>query len=1050
MFNRPEGAEFYQIFWLPAGYYQFTVQGFYRGSYNPAYWDGNETIRAEFFGDCVTLDDETGEVLEVTRASSVPLLSIASSEWSEGRFYEVPNAAGDNLEWYSDSQYSHDGVSYYVPNSMDGTRIWFDNDFYTGNVLKVINVSDSWFKIGIRKTGTQANDWCIFSNFQATYVSDAGEGVQLELAREDFEKAMNKAEDFIETLGEAGYESLLGYFEDALSDIEYEAADYTSPDQFVEANNTVNNLLTDYKKYLADAKSLTNYIVSCYSLLETTDYPGLADFQAAIVAAEQVEGDKYNEEGTGGVYTTSGADYSRALKDLQNARAAYLASNGMGEDGKMDMSELIAYPFFCLPQYNPEWSEDLNRWVSQDIVLNGDGVKQGWSDLRESSDNDSAPDDRTTITETRVRIAEGISIGTDQSVKGQWYQVNTSGYIPYWNHGLSSAKQWATPGSEREIAQNLSGLPNGYYSIQGCGITWGNDWSDSNPCRMGIRIQADGQVVESEEETKFSGWWGNDYNDWTYYHTGMINITGGEARLSFFANGFSSFTGMQLFYYGENPDFSTMIASKIADIQVDIETLKLEGDKAAVNAMLDEVKLPIVGYDAYLEADAKLNDALTYISTANAYLDANDPSEKFLDLQINFDYDSNESKYLETAVGYTFALYDDATTTYKDVQACMNDYYEYEKYIDLVQSYTDGNPNAELLEKIDEQAQKLIADYANVEKLKEYEAELAEIYNKQTIDELGFDKATVDNPVDATVLITNPSYTEDHKGWSGEFTVDNGLQNAERYNSNFRMEQTLYSLPAGFYTIQVKAYYRDGGAGAAFDNAYYGEFTPNMKMFANDKEIDVVSMCNENAVFTERSYTEYYFTATNPNAELGEEDATLRAWVEESEYYDEEGQYVDENGDAITYDVTSWAEAFGDDGKLYDTSRDDAWIYDSFFTLDGMTRYFYPNSMRGAGARFANDNGAYTNSITIEVTEGGNINFGLYKDVTIDGDWCMFDDWKLFYLGKTAPVGINNATVKNAVAKQYYTLDGRSINAPQKGINIVKMSDGSVKKIYIK
>ena len=97
------------------------------------------------------------------------------------------------------------------------------------------------------------------------------------------------------------------------------------------------------------------------------------------------------------------------------------------------MSGLIAYPFFCQPQYDPTWDEEQGKWVSQSIVLDGDGTLQGWSDLRESGDGD----DKTYITTTRVPIGHGVTIGLDETVQGQWYQVNTSGYEPYWNHGLS-------------------------------------------------------------------------------------------------------------------------------------------------------------------------------------------------------------------------------------------------------------------------------------------------------------------------------------------------------------------------------------------------------------------------------------------------------------------------------------------------------------------------------------------------------------------------------------------------------------------------------------
>lgn len=48
----------------------------------------------------------------------------------------------------------------------------------------------------------------------------------------------------------------------------------------------------------------------------------------------------------------------------------------------------------------------------------------------------------------------------------------------------------------------------------------------------------------------------------------------------------------------------------------------------------------------------------------------------------------------------------------------------------------------------------------------------------------------------------------------------------------------------------------------------------------------------------------------------------------------------------------------------------------------------------------------------------------------------------------TSVVGING--LKNAVASKYYTVDGTQISAPQKGLNIVKMSDGTTRKVMVK
>lgn len=49
-----------------------------------------------------------------------------------------------------------------------------------------------------------------------------------------------------------------------------------------------------------------------------------------------------------------------------------------------------------------------------------------------------------------------------------------------------------------------------------------------------------------------------------------------------------------------------------------------------------------------------------------------------------------------------------------------------------------------------------------------------------------------------------------------------------------------------------------------------------------------------------------------------------------------------------------------------------------------------------------------------------------------------------------AATGINNAEASDAVEVARYTLDGKLLAAPAKGINIVKMSDGTTKKVVVK
>jgi hypothetical protein len=48
------------------------------------------------------------------------------------------------------------------------------------------------------------------------------------------------------------------------------------------------------------------------------------------------------------------------------------------------------------------------------------------------------------------------------------------------------------------------------------------------------------------------------------------------------------------------------------------------------------------------------------------------------------------------------------------------------------------------------------------------------------------------------------------------------------------------------------------------------------------------------------------------------------------------------------------------------------------------------------------------------------------------------------------PSAISTINSDNASETVRYTLDGRQITAPQHGLNIIKMSDGTVRKVIVK
>ena len=167
-----------------------------------------------------------------------------------------------------------------------------------------------------------------------------------------------------------------------------------------------------------------------------------------------------------------------------------------------------------------------------------------------------------------------------------------------------------------------------------------------------------------------------------------------------------------------------------------------------------------------------------------------------------------------------------------------------------------------------------------------------------------------------------------------------------------------------------------------------------------------------------------------------------------SEYYTERGMIKRfeswDGGEMVTKDMSEFEES-ALNSHPWDASFD-LTTYDDMGIENGTVKLYYPNSMEGAMWRFQTSPDAYINKVAVMVGEGESLSFGLRKSVKVGSDWCIFDNFKLFYLGTETPAGVN-AVSTSTEAKEFFTLSGIKTNGMKKGINIVKMADGSVVKI---
>lgn len=996
--NNEAGAEVYQLFYLPAGAYEFHVNGFYRhmgsglGTIEEAA-AGNIVKGAVVF--CETDLTETGEKSANSIEFTKQMADIISS-LTDTRLWERTQEGWDD----GDGEYiDAEGNYNYFPQCQNGcVPRFFDYDLCK-NVLTVIQKEDGYVRLGVRKLVTNANNTINFANFRAFYLDEPSAGAELILAQADYEEAYEAVKKEQDKYSDYGSLNIL--YEDAVMLINNEYGSSTTPEAYKEGVQKLQEITQTYEQALVSTLKLEKLIKLAESVANSTAFVGIDAYKQAVADAKAILAD--NDL----TIVQNVDDYLNAYVNLQKARVDYAMSQEKGENGAWDFTTMVAYPFFVDIESNPTWNEEEGIWQFPE-----------------------------TVTRDNVTINQGEF----------WYDTDGSGWRHYGldeHANMYCANHWTQKWGDMALVQDIAGLPNGYYSIAGMGMG-GNGYQLED---MWIEISSGDQKQASAHGTWKAGFWeGGSVYDWTTFTTDIIEVKDGNVHVAFRDDGDNhlSFTGMQLFYYGATPDFTVMIQPLINAVREQKGLLTLEGDAAAVEAILAKIPATLATIDDYYAAKDLVAEAQDYIDNASDYLASHDLTALYATLADQYADDEQIEAAIEVAMTQSFDIYDAPTATYKDIQAMYADYEAYAHYFQVVKNYQAAGASADLTAKVNEQMTALAQEedgYADAEQMADNERALAAIANKEAFAKLDIAHASEANPIDVTSFIQNPSFTEGGKYWIGNADMDASVGAAQAYNITFDVKQTLYSMPAGTYLLCMKGLYRDGTIKEATDHVWAGEgYTPNFQFYANGVTADVVSIANDNAMFTERTFTQYTYESKDPDTE---EPVVLKVWVEETI----------EEVDGIETPVTKyWREAYNSDGVL--ENMDDAangWVFDEAFDA-GIETIYYPNSTRGAALRFANDEGAYENTLKVTLTEDGDLTIGARKLTTIEGDWCAFDNFRLYYIGAYDPtVDINDVTeTAQNKAAGIYGLDGIKRQALKQGINIVISANGKAKKVYIK
>ena len=992
-------VDMYQIIPLPAGYYTVTVNAVYREGTPADTWTsykaGNPKRNAHLYVNTQATAAEDAPAINTYDCwiKTLPYSTIKEQQ------YEGPDAG---TSWKTDGTYTvsidNEEVVIYYPNCDESAGLHFKNGNYL-NTLSFMLLEDGYIRVGLKKSANIAQDWFPWANFRIYYQGPADEDAQIDMAAETYQLAKDELISLQDRMYNEGFEALVGFLSDKIVYLEDEI-DEDDLESWNAAIAAAESLRNDFESYFNEAKALGDLIKD--SAAETDD----TEYEAAKAAAEKIaftsEVAKITDEDENFNHA-----YLEAFNALSKARADHLDRQPFDENGAKDFTLLIKNPWFVNPEFNPTQNED-GSWSLKE---------ETWAD-RSALGNPGNYSSKLTMEDgtKRTDICSDVILSADTKVTNQWYKyVNFNGWSPglqlyYQSSLIGPSSGWnSISGGSEEICQQLVGLPEGYYSLKalmrGDG---GAGWTDGGVHNIYAKNSA-GEEVKSPANTSVSeanNGMGNNWYEWNplawvEHKTGIVSVPDGKLLIAAQTTQVMNATGFRLYFHGVDPDFDAMINEELDIIKADIENkLTFLGDKKFVNETIANIQLPLAGAPAYEEALGYVKTAKDYIKTASAYKYT--AVEDYLALEGTYTSD-DEIAIIEPAFNFADALTTAETTTYKDAQVADSICKAYTSYLAVFEKGASRTNSDEIKGILAAQKANLSSYCNDAAVLAEYEKQIMTPYYKEVFAELGIEGATEDNPVNVSVVLVNPNFEKNVDGWEGTKPSQNEYArgNAEIWNqSSVDMYQKLQCLPAGKYKVTAQALYRDG-AGSGDLAKCYDTWTAakgdrsawtgaNASVYAKagtrtGKGI-ITSVCDTK--LTENSFEKYYanegkYTGIGTGTgkflffeELDEEDLPYADDYKVADYF-----YTTEDSVAPKFQYPF-------DGRVEIMNADSTAVEKTLF---------FPESMAGAALRFAQ--GEYPCEAIVNVPAGETLQVGISKSASVSGDWIIFTNFQLFYLG---------------------------------------------------
>ena len=1063
-----DNPDVYQVVKIPAGYYTIRVQACYRDASGQQTTDcfnawkaGKSKKNAWAYVETFADEASANEGTNPTRTFKTAIRHIFDTECEENLCSWTPNGddwrndgSFDMIEqvWDPDfEEYVDSKVTYYYPRSIIGASYFFQKGFYW-NEFDILLDKDTYVRVGYRKTDYVTEDWLALSEWQIIYNDGYTTDAQVAFAETEYANETATLEGLKDIYANAKFngfgQNITSAIADKIDD-DLQIAEMSfsglEGDELLDFIKDLKEANLDYEELYQYLGHLSFVLEKSSSLLESTDYPGKADFKTA-----------YNTI-LGKINGCSTADFEDAtpyefvmkyFNELADARGDYLDTQVADENGAKDFSAVINHPWFVNDGVKISQDEEGNYFIDDET----------WSSAVGGGDGNYADKIKYTQDEvemTRNAIASDVQIVlNDEKVKNEWfqrirYEGKTNGlYLYYDDRGLiGAADTWHaglfTSGS-MDVCQNIVGLPSGYYSLKGLVRGWG----DGNGNFHNIFMENNqGDVMKSAlASAEDAGW-----QDMT---TGIIHVSDRQLLIGGQSDYNSHFTGFRLLFYGEEPPVDKLIRQEIAEVKELAESLEFAGDKSKVAALIDKCKEPYEGVALFEEYRGYLNEARDYIKAATKEYKNEKASDSYAEIITGENGNvAGVADILAKPMEAAENLGNGANDTYKDIAAANDLASKYAEYINVYAEAVAQKDDA-LNATIAEQKAALTAAVADTKTLDTYMASLATPIMINKVAALGAANATEAAPADLTSLLVNPNFDMRKvdgvwvknecewergyaDGWSGlgintyDQTMQLSRNCCELWNSGTgEFYQELIGMPAGKYRISCLAVYRnvdlDETSIAAYEAAGGEENWDghNAEIYAKTYYSEASSYIKAQAALkgTADSFTEVVrgYEVVDEEAEVKEYYATAVTVLGDAE-----------DTEKYTYPELAWTHVAND--------AEDRSPFDKI--INGA---YYPNSLYGIKQWFINSPALVTNSVEIEVKSGETLRIGLRKPTSVSNDCLTFDDFKLEYLSgdtfKQVASGIEEVSNEAPAQKVLYNTAGQIVDESYKGIVIT--SDG--------